>query len=104
MSKVSVQPDNTQSKGLRPTAFPMTDISQFSISQSSIYANSPNRTFPDQSDIKFQSSEVSKLPNLFNYNDRTKLSFSSDEEDNSSPIAVQKPILISESIRQKKEA
>jgi len=92
MSKLSVQPDTSPSKGLKPTAFPMTNISQFSISQSSIHSNSPSRTFPDHSDVKFQSTTISKLPNLFHYNDRTKLTFSSDEEDNFSPISVQKPI------------
>jgi hypothetical protein len=101
MSKPSVQPDSNPGKGLKPTAFPMTDISQFSVSQSSIHSNSPNKAFPDYSDVKFQSSTVSKLPNLFHYNDRTKLSFSSDEEDNTSPKIVQKPISLSESIKQR---
>ena len=78
MSKISVRPDINHSGALRPTSFPLTDLSKFSVSQPTVstYSNHP---FPDQNNVKFNSTmQTQKLPNLFQYNDRSKITFSSD--------------------------
>ena len=78
MSKISVRPDVVHSGALRPTSFPITDITKFQISQTSTHHNE-ERSFPDQNNIGFNSTiQSKKLPNLFQYNDRSKIIFSSD--------------------------
>lgn len=78
MSKLSVKPDNQQAAPLRPTAFP--DLSNFKMSSTSSQSNSAVRPFQELENLKF-SSRAQILPNLFQYNDRSRLTFSSDEED-----------------------
>ena len=81
MSKISVRPDINHSGALRPTSFPITDLTKFQISSTSGITNTI-KTFPDQSSVQFNSTiQTQKLPNLFQYNDRAKITFSSDEED-----------------------
>ena len=78
MSKISVRPDINHSGALRPTSFPITDISKFHVS-STAGQSTEVVGFPDQNHVKFNSTiQSQKLPNLFQYNDRTKIMFSSD--------------------------
>ena len=78
MSKISVRPDVNHSGALRPTSFPLTDLTKFSVSQPTL-TTSQNYPCPDQNNVKFNSTmQTQKLPNLFQYNDRSKIIFSSD--------------------------
>ena len=90
MSKISVQPDINHSRTLKPTAFPAIDLSSFQLSHTSTSTQDKNQAvvFPDQSKVKFRSGSSQKLPNLFQYNNRAKLSFSSDEEEGSTMKAI----------------
>ena len=79
MSKISIRPDVSPSMGLKATSFPLADISKFKVSQTSIVKNEKVGSFPDQENVKFVSSDYTvKLPDLFQFNDREKMVFSSD--------------------------
>ena len=81
MSKISIRPDISPSIGLKPTSFPLPDLSKFKVSQTSVAKNPKISLFPDRENVKFVSSDYSvKLPDLFQFNDREKMAFSSDEE------------------------
>lgn len=64
---------------LPPKSFPVINLSNFKMSESSV-SSTTNKTFlPDYSHVKFMNKE-NPMPNLFQYNDREKLILSSDEE------------------------
>jgi hypothetical protein len=77
MSKLSVKPDTNPVTSLRPTSFPVPDLSFFQVSGSSAATFPKVSVFPDQQTVRFNST-TTKLPNVFQYNDRAKLMLSSD--------------------------
>lgn len=84
MSKISNKPDHGANSPLKPTSFPM-DLSLFKVSQAS--SNNKKSTIPtEKTTVHFSSTKMTEAqPNLFQYNDRSPLVFSSDEEDNIEP-------------------
>lgn len=78
MSKLSVRPDSNSTPPLKPTAFPLPNLTNFKLSSSSSQIKPPPPQ--EQPNLKFVT-KPQTLPNLFQYNDRTRLIFSSDEEE-----------------------
>ena len=77
MSKLSVRPDESKAPPLKPTQFPSPNLSNFKISSASSQNNSRTRLPQDSENMKFVTTPQT-LPNLFQYNDRSKLILSSD--------------------------
>jgi hypothetical protein len=83
-SKISNKPDHGLNSPLKPTSFPV-DLSLFQVSQTSS-KNKKSAPPTEMTSIQFSSAKASEAqPNLFQYNERTPLLFSSDEEDNHEP-------------------
>jgi hypothetical protein len=83
-SKISNRPDQVHNSPLKPTSFP-SDISLFQLSQASS-KNKKSASPTEAASIQVSSVKASEAkPNLFQYNERAPLLFSSDEEDNPEP-------------------
>lgn len=83
-SNISNKPDQTLNSPLKATSFPM-NLSLFQVSQAS--SNNKKSSEPtEMASIRFTATKITEAqPNLFQYNDRSPLLFSSEEEDNADP-------------------
>ncbi len=77
MNILSSKPDQNKSSSLAPKAFPLSNLSAFSVSSNFTHSLQSRPVFPLYEELKFMNTELS-MPDLFQYNDRTKLVLSSD--------------------------